>query len=470
VFICGFNMMTTRQTLDLLGAYESRNITFIEADGSWPIVWERASGVHVWDAGGRKYLDLTAAFGVAATGHANPRVVGAGQRQMGRLLHAMGDVHPHALKARLARELSRITFERWVDGSKVQSSESKVNGRRASAATGKTIFCNSGFEAVEAALKTALLATGKPGVVAFEGAYHGVGYGALNVTQRSHFGSPFRRQLREFGRFVPFPKAGRTPYLAHAPANAATLEVFESKVRRLLRRERIGAILAEPIQVRGGINIPPPEFLPMLRRLCDEHDALLILDEIYTGFGRTGRWFACEHSGTVPDLICLGKALTGGFPLSACVGRADLMDEAWPPSSGEAIHTSTFLGHPVGCAMALAQMKEIEGRKLVQRSAELGGFLLSALSALEPHTSHLAWASRGLGLLAGVEVRLPDGSPATGAVLQIVKALLQRGFILLPEGEHSNVIGFTPPLTLSQSQLREAVDALGEELHGWRVT
>src|SRR5436190_6826075 len=143
--------MTTRQTLALLRAYESRNVTFIAPDGSWPIVWKRAKGVHVWDADGKRYLDLTAAFGVAAAGHANPRVVRAGQEQMARLLHAMGDVHPHALKARLARELSALTFARWSrNKSKVQSPESKV-------ITGKTIFCNSGFEAVEAALKTAML-------------------------------------------------------------------------------------------------------------------------------------------------------------------------------------------------------------------------------------------------------------------------------------------------------------------------
>src|SRR5205085_9523779 len=132
--------------------------------------------------------------------------------------------------------------------------------------------------------------------------------------------------------------------------------------------------LVEPVQGRAGIRVPPPTFLPLLRQLCDEHQALLILDEIYTGFGRTGRWFACEHSRTVPDLICLGKALAGGFPLSACVGRAELMDRAWPLSTGEAIHTSTFLGHPVGCAMALAQIKEIANRKLVERSAALGLF------------------------------------------------------------------------------------------------
>ena len=193
--------------------------------------------------------------------------------------------------------MSRITFERWPGKSEVRSPKSEGHGRPHAASTGKTIFCNSGFEAVEAALKTAMLATGKPGVIAFEGAYHGVGYGALNVTQRAHFRSPFRRQLREFGHFVPFPKAGQASRPVRNRAEAAGLWAVESHIRRLFRRERIGAILVEPIQVRGGINIPPPGFLPMLRRLCDEHEALLILDEIYTGFGRTGKWFACEHCG-----------------------------------------------------------------------------------------------------------------------------------------------------------------------------
>ncbi|HSA09417.1 MAG TPA: aspartate aminotransferase family protein [Candidatus Paceibacterota bacterium] len=433
--------------MTLLRAYESRNVTSIEANGSWPIVWERARGVHVWDADGKKYLDMTAAFGVAATGHANPEVVRAGQQQMATLLHAMGDVHPHALKAQLARELSRITFERW-------RAKPVNSARPVRVAAGKTTFCNSGFEAVEAALKTALRATGKPGVVAFEGAYHGLGYGALNVTQRAHFRLPFRSQLREFGHFVMFPKSGA----AH-PDSA--MRTTESQIRRLFRSKRIGAILVEPIQVRGGVNFPPPGFLPLLRRLCDEHQALLILDEIYTGFGRTGKWFACEHSGTVPDLICLGKALTGGFPLSACVGRADLMDAAWPPSSGEAIHTSTFLGHPVGCAMALAQIKQIAARQLVHRSASLGNLLLASLSSLARRPSSLALAPRGMGLLAGLEVCSSDGAPATAPVLKAVKALLRRGFIFLPEGEHSNVIGFTPPLTISANQLRQAIHALG---------
>lgn len=437
--------MNTRHILDLLRRYESRNVTFSEPDGSWPIVWKRAKGVHVWDAAGKKYLDLTAAFGVAAAGHANPRVVRAGQKQMATLLHAMGDVHPHALKAKLAKELSRITFERWAG----QNLKSRTPNPR----SGKTIFCNSGFEAVEAALKTAMLAMGRRGIIAFEGAYHGLGYGALNATHRKHFRGPFRTQLGEFGFFVRF------------PARAADLPGVEREIHDLFSQTRIGAILVEPIQVRGGINVPPKEFLPLLRRLCDGHEALLILDEIYTGFGRTGKWFACEHSGVVPDLICLGKALTGGFPLSACIGRADLMDAAWPPSRGEAIHTSTFLGHPVGCAMALAQIREITRLKLVQRSAKLGAVLQHALTQLIGEKSDLSPASRGHGLLAGLELRQSDGTPASNATFRIVKAMLHRGFILLPEGEHSNVISFTPPLTIAESDLKRAVSALSEELH-----
>jgi 4-aminobutyrate aminotransferase-like enzyme len=441
---------STQKTLQLLREFESRNITHLEPDGSWPIVWERAHGVHVWDADGRKYLDLTAAFGVAAAGHANDRVVRAGQRQMAKLLHAMGDVHPHALKAQLARRLSEITFERWSRPAK--PGQSPNHSRQ-----GKVIFANSGFEAVEAALKTALLATGKSGVIAFEDAYHGLGYGALNATHRDHFRKPFQSQLGGFGHFAPFPKAdGAGPH---------SLAAVETALRRRLRTRSIGAILVEPIQTRGGINVPPPDFLPRLRKLCDEHGALLILDEIYTGFGRTGKWFACEHSRTLPDLICLGKALTGGFPLSACVGRADLMDAAWPASTGEAIHTSTFLGHPVGCAMALAQIDEITRLKLPERAAELGEFLLAELRRLNFRKSRLTFSPRGSGLLAGAELTWANGKPATAPALEAIKTLLRKGYIFLPEGAHANVISFTPPLTITKPQVAEAVGALAEVLN-----
>ena len=436
--------MNTRQTLALLRDYESRNVLFTEPDGSWPIVWERAKGVHVWDAEGKKYLALTAAFGVATAGHANPAVVRAGQKQMATLLHAMGDVHPHALKAQLARELSRITFQRWAKSNR----QSAIGNRQ----SGKVIFNNSGFEAVEAALKTAMLATGKRGVIAFEGAYHGLGYGALNATHREHFRGPFRSQLRECGNFLPFPKA------------KADLRLLTAAATKIFHREKIGAILVEPIQARGGINIPPPGFLRLLRKLCDQHGALLILDEIYTGFGRTGKWFACEHSGVTPDLICLGKALTGGFPLSACVGRADVMNAAWPASQGEAIHTSTYLGHPVGCAMALAQISELRRLKLCERSAKLGMRLLKKLSTLQPPSSILI-RPRGVGLMAGLELLNADGSPATTESLRIIKAMLHRGYVLLPEGEHGNIISFTPPLTITEAQLSRTVTELQQILN-----
>jgi len=377
----------------------------------------------------------------------------------------MGDVHPHPAKAELARELSRITFERWTSGK----------------AQGKTIFCNSGFEAVEAALKTATLATGKPGVIAFSGGYHGLGYGALNVTHRDYFRAPFRSQLAHFGHFLSF--SGESEALGCSDstfplslalslgeretslpiADRTTLDDLAPQIRQLCARHQIGAILVEPVQGRGGIRVPPAGFLALLRKTCDELNLLLICDEIFTGFGRTGRWFACEHSSVIPDLICLGKALTGGFPLSACVGNSRLMDDAWPRSTGEAIHTSTFLGHPVGCAMALAQIKEIDARKLVARSATLGARLLTLFRKMTLR-SGLVCEIRGVGLMVGFELRHPDGSPATGEVLSIIKQMLARGFILLPEGEHSNVISFTPPLTISEAQLSRCVAALEKVL------
>jgi 4-aminobutyrate aminotransferase/(S)-3-amino-2-methylpropionate transaminase len=431
--------MSTRakdSTLEMLRRHESRNITFLEPDAGWPIVWKRAKGCRVWDEAGRPYLDLTAAFGVAAAGHANSAVVRAGQRQMGELLHAMGDVHPHALKARLARELSRLTFERWT----------RRRGAATSVETGKVIFGCSGFEAVEAALKTARLATGKPGHMAFRGGYHGVGYGALNATERSHFREPFRDQLREFGRFVDFPEAD---------GDGQGQKKWEAALEAAAAPGDIGAVIVEPMQARGGIRIPPTWFLPCLRQWADQRGVLLIFDEIYTGFGRTGAWFACEHSGVIPDLICLGKALTGGFPLSACVGRARVMD-AWPPAMGEAIHTSTYLGHPVGCAMALAQMAELRRLALPQRAARLEKVLESGLKSLQAQFPDRVSRVSVVGLMGGIAWRLPEGGPDTGLSVGIMQEVLRHGILLLPEGEHSEVTGITPPLTITEAELARA--------------
>ena len=382
-----------------LRRYESRNVTYIS--GHWPIFWQRALGANVWDVDGNRYIDLTAAFGVTSVGHGNPRVVAALRRQATTLLHAMGDVHPNELKLRLARKLCALTFGRW------NRSQARV------------VFGNSGAEAVEIALKTAAIHTKRCGVIAFEGGYHGLTYGALDATWRADFRTPFLKQLGHFTAHVPY---GRAPEVAGI--------------------EGYGAVLVEPIQGRGGIVVPPDNFLPKLREFCNDHSLVLIFDEIYTGFCRTGRWFACEHWGVVPDIVCLGKGMTGGFPLSACVGRAEVMD-SWPESHGEAIHTSTFLGNPLGCAAALAAIAEMKAKTLAERSQRLGAHVQSRLDL------------RGKGLMLGLEA-----SNAT----DLCEQLLQRGIIALPEGNRSEVLGLTPPLVITQRQLHYCVDVLAELL------
>jgi 4-aminobutyrate aminotransferase-like enzyme len=185
---------------------------------------------------------------------------------------------------------------------------------------------------------------------------------------------------------------------------------------------------------------------------------------VYTGFGRTGRWFASEHFGVTPDILCLGKALTGGFPLSACVGRADVMDRAWPESTGEAIHTSTFLGHPVGCAMALASLRELDSRNLPGRSAEMGERFLDELRCLAKRLGRGRCQPRGLGLMLALELFRDDGTPAADIAISVTKRLLHDGFILLPEGDPANILSFTPPLTVGKSHITKLIRALGRAL------
>lgn len=388
---------------------ESRNITHISP--RWPIFWKRAAGANVWDVDGNRYLDLTGAFGVASVGHSNQRVVSAIRQQAGVLMHAMGDVHPTELKLRLARELVSLTFGRWLPGKK--------------GSAGRVIFGNSGAEAVEAALKTAVMRTGRPGVIAFQGGYHGLTYGALDATWRDEFRRPFLKQLGGFTVHVPF---GELPEVRDA--------------------DRYGAVLVEPIQGRGGIHLPGDNFLRGLRTFCDRHGMMLIFDEVYTGFCRTGKWFACEHWGVTPDMICVGKAMTGGFPMSACIGRAEAMD-AWPVSTGEAIHTSTFLGNPVGCAAAFASIAEMKRLKLNQRAADLGRLAFLHFSRIN--------RVRGLGLMLGLET---VDAPA------VCERLLARGILALPEGDDGTVIGITPPLVIASRQLEYAARVMRDVVEG----
>ncbi|HET6407789.1 MAG TPA: aspartate aminotransferase family protein [Chthoniobacteraceae bacterium] len=421
----------SRELAAKLRRYESRNVTYLADD--WPIFWDRAQGTNVWDVDGNRFLDLTSAFGVAGLGHTNERVRGAIHEQSARLMHGMGDVHPTAPKAELCARLSELTFERWGAG------------------PGKVILGNSGFEAVEAALKTSIMRSGKPGVIAFTGSYHGLGFGALTVTQLPFFREPFRASLKEFASFVPFPHEGGPKEL---------LENLEDEIEAIVRQREIGCILVEPVQGRGGCVVPPREFLPMLRTICDSHVILLILDEIYTGFNRTGALFATEHSGVVPDVICLGKAMTGGFPMSACVGREDVMD-AWPPSTGEALHTSTFLGNPLGCSMALASLEQHARAEVAQLARERGERFRQALLAIDsPWIENV----RGLGLMLGVVLVDDTHRPATELAITLVKAALRDGLIFLADSPDSNVLSFSPPFAITDEEMDFVVTWLAREL------
>lgn len=414
-----------------LKKYECRNVTYTADD--WPVFWQRAEGVNVWDADGNQFLDLTSAFGVAGLGHGWSAQ--AMRDQSEQLIHGMGDVHPTSLKVEVCQKLSAMTFERWGAG------------------LGKTILSNSGSEAVESALKTALMATQKAGIVSFENSYHGLGYGSLLGSAMEKFRQPFEDQLAPVREVLDFPTIGLEEY--------AQLAVQLGE----LDASKVGAMIVEPIQGRAGKLVPPPAFLAMLRSWCDASDVVLIFDEIFTGFNRTGKLFACEWEGVVPDIICVGKSMSGGYPISACVGKAGVMD-AWPESTGEALHTSTFLGNPVGCAMASASLDAHASDEIADRVMKAGEKLKTELEKID---NPLIYEVRGRGLMIGVELRHTDGSPA-GDVAGIALAdMLRRGIIMLADGAAGNVLALTPPFDLSDDEIEFVVhqvrNAISSSIH-----
>jgi 4-aminobutyrate aminotransferase-like enzyme len=402
-----------------LGVTEPRGVTYLGKH--FPIFWESASGATVTDVDGNRYLDFTSAFGVAVTGHANPAVTRAIAEQAAILPHAMGDVHPSAIKVELLERLSAMAP---IDDARV-------------------FLCGSGAEAVEFALKTAMIATHDPNVLAFSGAYHGLSYGTLEVGGILKFRKPWARQLRGTTSFARFPDP-REP-----KSSERTLDTIE----KALRRDRaIGAIIVEPIMGRAGIRIPPDGFLGGLRRLCDQHDTLLILDEIYTGFGRTGTMFACDRESVQPDILCVGKALGGGFPISAAIARGDVA-AAWAPSDGEALHTSTYLGNPMGCAAALANLGEIarlDVPEIARKREPIIGERLHALKRLDTQIGEV----RGRGLLWALEFKNPAFAKSC------VQAALARGLLLLQTGLNGEALAIAPPAVISDAQLDRGFEIL----------
>jgi len=423
--------------VDVLAAHESPGITHRRARqglarglGKDPIAWVRAAGANVWDADGNRYVDLTAGFGVASIGHTHPAVVAAIREQAGTLRHGMGDVFPNdrriALMAALAR---RATF---------------IGG----ASLSQCILAGGGAEAVEAALKTAALASGRPGVLAFWDSYHGLSYGALAATAyKADFRAPFAAQLGSHVRHLPY---GCDPDLIErfvaGPASGG---------------ESIGAILVEPIQGRGGEVVPPVGWLPALRDICDRRGLVLVFDEVYTGLGRTGRWWAADHEGVVPDVMAIGKSLAGGLPIGAALAKPEVM-QAWGASRGEAIHTSTFLGNPVVAAAALATLEVMAAMDLPLSACR---FEAATRAFFEP----LGIVVRGRGGMLGLEWPDPaDGASVRsgGAAARAMGRLLKRGFLVLPSGVNGDVLGLTPPLMLSDAQRDAAFVAIAEALSG----
>lgn len=432
----------TRAWVDRLARVECPAITArrsrrAASGGRDPIVWAEARGANVVDVDGNRYVDLSAGFAVAAVGHRHPKVVEAIRAQADTLLHAMGDLFPSREKIELGERLAELT------PGDLQHS----------------ILAANGSDAIEACIKTALVATGRSRVLAFGGGYHGMSLGALGVSgYRDGFRQPFasfagRQELR-----LPYANPDDCAFDCGTCDRSCLRGIEKLLGSDVHGAEDVAAIVVEPIQGRGGDIVPPAGWLKELRALTERLGILLIADEIYTGFGRTGAWFACEHDGVVPDLMAVGKALGGGLPISACVGTPAVMN-AWGEARGEAIHTTTFLGNPMTAGVALAVLDIIETEGLVARSAALGTRLFGQLdAALADHPR--VRGIRGKGLMCGVALADETGAPWAGGGVAAMNDLLEAGFLVSPGGPQGDVISLSPPFVITEQQLDAGVEAI----------
>ena len=369
---------------------------------------------------GERYLDFISGYGTTNTGHCHPRVVAAIRAQAGTLLH-VSTVGFTEIASRYAERLSGL----------------------APLANAKVFLANSGTEAVEASLKLARYATERPNVLAFAGAFHGRTLGSLSVSTSK---AAFRARHEPFApgiHFVPYPRNELAP----------TLAAIERLLREQVEPRRLAAVLVEPILGEGGYVVPPDGFLPALRELCDEHGILLVVDEVQSGFGRTGRLFACEHVGVSPDLVTVGKGIASGLPMGALLGRAELMD-AWEPGA----HGTTFGGNPVVCAAAWATLDALEEDALVENAAARGRQLLAGLELHRQHSPETLRDVRGRGLMVGVEL----ASSADAARLR--SGLLARHVVVSTAGPEGEVIRLAPPLVLTEEQVERFLAAFASAL------
>jgi 4-aminobutyrate aminotransferase-like enzyme len=414
----------SRELSARLAAVESPNVAARkETRALESIVYERGEGVNVFDADGNRYVDMTAGFGALLLGHSDEVVQHAIVEQARTLTLALGDVYASEAKISLVEKLASLYPEKGA----------------------RVLLGSSGADAVTAALKTAVLATGRSGVLAFTGAYHGLSYAPLAACGlHASFREPFAAQLGRHVTFAPFPSTD-------AEENECIIHMQNALVSG-----QTGAVLIEPILGRGGCVVPPPLFLRRVRDLCDRAGALLIVDEIWTGLGRSGSMLMSVSQGVLADLVCLGKGLGGGIPISACIGSAKVM-APWGERGGATLHTATHFGNPIACRAALAALERLEGFSLADRARKLGDDFIELLrERIGKHES--VREVRGRGLMIGIQ--LAD-QPHAHAVM---RALLERGWIVLTGGRAGDVVTLTPPLTIELRVLRAFTDALAASL------
>ena len=406
---------------------------------SYPLVAKSGRGVRIEDVDGNEFLDFAAGIAVNSTGHCHPEVVAAIQKQAAELIHISGTDFYNMPLTDLAERLSAVA---------------PMPGPH------KFFYGNSGAEAVECALKLARYHTGRQNVIAFLGAFHGRTMGALSLTGSKP------QQKRRFGPMLPGVTHIRYPY-AYRGCTGGTQEeeefalgcaryIEEKLFKTILPPEEVAAIFIEPIQGEGGYVVAPTNFLRELRRICDQHGILLVVDEVQSGAGRTGKWWAIEHSGVEPDIVCMAKGIASGMPLGICMSRAEIMD--WVPGS----HASTFGGNPISIAAALATMDVLE-REGIANAARVGGLMLDRLQTWK-HSHPLVGDVRGRGLMIGIELVKDKATREPAAALRnrVETLAFEKGLMILGCGETS--LRLCPPLIVSEQEAMVALDILEEAL------
>jgi 4-aminobutyrate aminotransferase/(S)-3-amino-2-methylpropionate transaminase len=394
---------------------------------------ERAANAEIWDVEGRRYLDFASGISVLNTGHVHPKVQQAIAQQLAKLTHTCFQVTPYESYIALAEALNALA---------------------PGATPKKTIFLTTGAEAVENAIKIARFHTKRPAVIAFSGGFHGRTLACVSLTGKVQpYKAGFGPMLPEVFH-VPYPMA------YHGVTVEDSLAALEALFKADVDPARVAALIIEPVLGEGGFYAAPPELLRRLRGVCDSHGIVLIADEIQSGFGRTGRMFAIEHAGVEPDLITIAKSVAGGVPLSAVIGKAQIMDAPGPGGLG-----GTFAGSPLGCAAGLAVLEVMREEQLLRRAQEIGRFMSSRLKGLQVRFACVGEV-RALGAMVALEL-VKDGhadSPDPDLTKALVQAAGRRGLVILSCGIYANVIRFLAPLTISEAHLKEGCNLFEQAL------